>query len=102
MHHGDGRFTAVLDLETGFLFAFEVACKEARAVAIASLRSEGVLEPAWLQPQCSRLYDIVEDGSKMMKSLGTVERGAAEIRACYPEMRRKALSVIDEIRERCE
>jgi hypothetical protein len=45
MPHGDGRFTAVLDIETGLPLALEVACREARAAAIASVvAAEGQLD----------------------------------------------------------
>lgn len=102
MPHGDGRFTAVLDLEDGIPLAFEVACREARLAAIATVRAEGQLDPAWVQSQCNRLCEVVEEASAILRSVSTVERGAGEIRERYTQMRRQALALIDEVRERAE
>jgi hypothetical protein len=102
MPHGDGRFTAVLDVEAGIPLAFEVACREARLAALATLQSEGQLDPAWLQSQCNRLCEVVEEASAILRSVSTVERGAGEIRDRYTQMRKQALALIDEMRERTE
>ncbi len=102
MPHGDGRFTAVLDLEDGIPLAFEVACREARLAAIASVHAEGQLNSSWLQSQCNRLCEVVEEASAILRSVSGIERGAGEIRARYTQMRKQALALIDEIRERTE
>lgn len=98
--HGDGRFTAVFDLEQGNPLPLEVACLEARLAALATVQAEGVLDPAWLQGQCNRLCEVVEEASAILRSVSTVERGAGEIRERYTAMRREALTLIDEVRER--
>jgi hypothetical protein len=102
MPHGDGRFTAVLDIDDGIPLAFEVACREARLSALATLQSEGQLDPAWLQSQCNRLCEVVEEASSILRSVSTVERGAGEIRERYTLMRKQALALVDEMRERVE
>lgn len=100
MPHGDGRFTAVLDVESGAPLAFEVACR--RLVAIASVRPGGALEKAWVLAECNRLCEIVEEASTILASVGAVERGANEIRDRYTQMRRAALALIDGMRDRAE
>ena len=100
--HGDGRFTAVLDVEDGIPLAFEVACREARLAALASLQADGKLEPAWVQAHCNRLCEAVEDASGMLRSLSGIERGADEARGYYTQMRKQVLDLIDELRERAE
>jgi hypothetical protein len=102
MPHGDRRFTAVLDLENGAPLAFEVACREARLAAIASVRTEGELDKSWLASECSRLCDIVEEASGILRGVSTVERGAIEIRERYAQMRLDALSALDKMRKRAE
>jgi len=102
MPHGDGRFTVVLDLDNGAPLAFEVACRQARLAAIASVRPEGQIEKGWVLGECNRLCDIVEEASAILGGVSTVERGASEIRARYSQMRRDALKLIDEIRRRAE
>ncbi len=102
MPHGDGRFTAVLVVENGAPLAFEVACRQARLVAIASVRPEGELDKGWVLAECNRLCEIVEEASAILGSVSTVERGAVEIRERYTQMRRDALTLIDEMRGRVE
>src|SRR5215218_84236 len=99
MPHGDGRFTAVLDLKDGIPLAFEVACREARLAAIASVHAEGKLDPAWLQSQCNRICEVIEEASALLRSVSGIERGASEIRERYSQMRKLMLTLIDEIRE---
>lgn len=100
--HGDGRFTAVLDLDDGVPLAFEVACREARLAALATVRAEGKLDPGWVQAHCNRICDAVEEASKMLRSLSSIERGADEARGYYTELRKQILALIDELRERAE
>ncbi len=102
MPHGDGRFTAVLDLENEAPLAFEVACRQARLTAIASVRPEGQLEKAWVRSECNRLCEIIEEASAILGNVSAVERGAADIRARYTQMRGDALELLDEIRRRAE
>jgi predicted Holliday junction resolvase-like endonuclease len=101
MHHGDGRLTAVLDLESGVPFAFEVACKEARGLALASLKAEGELDPFWLQDQCNQLCEVVERASAMLDKVSAIERNSDAIRDIYGTMRERAFALVDEIGERC-
>jgi hypothetical protein len=98
MPHGDGRFTAVLDLENGSPLAFEVACRQARLEAVASARPEGQLDKSLVLGKCNRLCEIVEDANTILTGVSTVERGAGEIRARYNQMRRDALAQLDELR----
>jgi hypothetical protein len=100
--HGDGRFTAVLDLEDGLPLAFEVACREARLVALRAVQAEGKLDPSWVQAHCNRLSEAVEDASAMLRSLNGIERGAKEARGFYTQMRERVLELLDELRERAE
>ena len=103
MPHGDGRFTAVLEIETGIPLALEVAAREARTAAIASVvAAEGQLDPAWVQSHCNRLCEAVEEASGILRSVGAVERAARDIRGRYTQMRAEALGLIDELRERAE
>jgi hypothetical protein len=102
MPHGDGRFTAVFDVEEGIPLAFEVACREARLTALATVQAEGQLDPVWLQSQCNRLCEVVEEASSILRSVSTVERGAGEIRERYTQMRKQALALIDEMREHAD
>jgi len=96
--HGDGRFTAVLDLEDGIPLAFEVACREARLVAIASTRAEGKVDKSWLLSECNHLCEIVEEASAILRDVSTVERGASSIRERYKQMRNEVLDRIDNMR----
>jgi hypothetical protein len=100
--HGDGRFTAVLDRDHGIPLAFEVACREARLAAIATARAEGELDKGWLLEECNHLCEIVEEASKILRSVSTVERGANEIRERYVLMRREALELVDQMRKQAE
>lgn len=100
--HGGGRFTVVLDPTDGSRLAFEVACREARLAALASVRSEGQLDPVWLETQCDRLCEVIEAASALLRSVSTIERGAADIRHRYQDMRTQALALIDEARERAD
>jgi hypothetical protein len=100
--HGDGRFTAVLDVEDGIPLAFEVACHEARLAALATVQAEGKLEPAWVQAHCNRICEAVEEASGMLRSISGIERGAEEARGYYTQMRKQVLALIDELRERAE
>jgi hypothetical protein len=100
--HGDGRFTAVFDLEDGLPLAFEVACREARLAALGTVQAEGKLEPAWVQAHCNRLCEAVEEASAMLRSLSGIERGAEEARGIYTRMRKRVLELLDELRERAE
>ncbi len=100
--HGDGRFTAVLDVEDAIPLAFEVACREARLAALATVQAEGKLDPSWVQGHCNRLCDAVEEASGMLRSLSSIERGAEEARGYYTRMRKQVLALIDELRERAE
>lgn len=100
--HGDGRFTAVLDLEDGLPLAFEVACREARLAALGTVEAEGRLEPGWVQAHCNRLCEAVEEASAMLRSLSGIERGAEEARGIYTQMRKRVLQLVDEMRERAE
>ena len=99
---GDGRFTAVLDLDSGSSLGFEVACHEARRMAITSVRLEGQLDKSWVLGECNRLCEIVEEASAILSGVSTVERGATEIRDRYSRLRRDALQVIDGMRARAE
>ncbi|HLG09551.1 MAG TPA: hypothetical protein VI409_12860, partial [Gaiellaceae bacterium] len=87
MPHADGRFSAVLDLENGIPLAFEVACREARLAAIASVHPEGRLDPAWLQSRCNRLCEVIEEASAILRSVSGIERATREIRERYTHMR---------------
>lgn len=98
--HGDGRFTAVLEVDNAIPLAFEVACREARIVAIATVQAEGQLEPAWVQSRCNRICEAVEEASAILRSISGIERGAEEVRAYYTQMRKDVLALIDELRER--
>lgn len=100
--HGDGRFTAVLDPTDGSRLAFEVACREARMAALASIQADGKLDPTWLQAQCDRLCEVIEAASGLLRSANRIERGASDIRHQYHEMRTQALALIDETRERAD
>jgi len=100
--HGDGRFTAVLDVEDGIALAFEVACREARLAALASVHAEGKLDPTWVQSHCNRICETVEEASGMLRSISGIERGAEEARGYYTQMRKHLLGLVDELRERAE
>jgi hypothetical protein len=102
MPHGDGRFTAVLDVENGAPLAFEVACREARLVALASVRPDGELDKGWVLAECDRLCEIVEEASAILGSVSKIERGATDVRERYAQMRLKALDLIDGLRSRAE
>jgi hypothetical protein len=100
--HGDGRFTAVLDLEHGTPLALEVACREARSAAIASVRAQGEVDKTWLLGKCDRLCEIVEGASAIVRGISTIERGTSKVRERYAEMRREALDLIDAMRRQAE
>jgi hypothetical protein len=100
--HGDGRFTAVLDVEDRIPLAFEVACREARLAALATVQPDGKLEPALVQAHCNRICEAVEEASGMLRSISGIERGAEEARGYYTQMRKQVLALIDELRERAE
>ena len=100
MDHGNGRYTAVLDVQSGDTLAFEVACRQARAYAIASVRSEGRLHQDWVHSQCDHLCEVVEEAGAILSGASTVERAAGDIRERYVHMRRRAFELLDEVRER--
>ena len=100
--HCDGRFMAVFDLDDGLPLAFEVACREARLAALATVQVEGKLEPSRVQAHCNRVCEAVEEASGMLRSIGGIERGAEEARGYYTQMRKQVLALIDELRECAE
>jgi hypothetical protein len=102
MPHGDGRFTAVLDLEDGLPLAFEVACRQARQAALATLQPEGMLDQAFVDSHCNRICEAVEEASGMLRSIGGIERSAEEVRGFYSGMRKHVLGLVDELRERAQ
>ena len=100
--HGDGRFTAVFDVEDGIPLAFEVACREARLAVLATVQAEGKLDPTWVQSQCNRICEVVEEASTMLRSLSAIERNAGAVRDYFTQMRKQILELIDELREQAD
>lgn len=100
--HGDGRFTAVFDVENGTPLAFEVACREARLAALATIHAERRVDQAALEARCNLICDAVEEASRMLRSISAIERGASEARDCYTHMRKQVFDLIDELREQAD
>jgi hypothetical protein len=94
----DGKFVVVFDPENPNPLALEVACLQARALAIASLEGDSGIDTHWLSEQCERLSKIVEAGREIKNGANAARRGLDRIDAGYDQLRSEALAVLDEIK----
>jgi len=94
-----GKFIVVFDPENPNPLALEVACLQARQIAIASLtaRDQGFDSP-WLSERCEEIGRIIEAGREIRNGANAARRGLDRIDAGYEQLRSEALAVLDEIK----
>jgi len=95
----NGRFVVVYE-EDGDALPLEVACYQARALAVASSRPEGAIEPGWLLERCDGLSALIEKAHGIKKGIGQIQRGAELVDQTYANLREEAMRVLHEMRER--
>lgn len=91
------HFCVVLDSAGPNLLALEVACRQGRAMAIAPLRDEAVLDTAWLTKRCERLAGLIEQAADIKRGTNAIRRGADKVDASYDELRDRALAVVADV-----
>ncbi len=99
MAYPDGRICVVLDDEYGAL-AFEIACVQARLVALAAVSADGTIDPKWLGAQCDRITQVIEKAVDIKRGSAAARRGLDKVDGAYEELRADALRLLDEVRER--
>ena len=99
MAYPDGRICVVLDEENGAL-PFEVACIQARLVALAAVSADGSIDAKWLSGQCDRLTQAIEKAVDIKRGSAAARRGLDKVDAGYDELRGEALALLDEIKVR--
>ena len=95
----DGKLIAVLDEEHGTL-AFEIACAQARLLAIASVAPKGAIDAKWLVAQCDRLTKLIEDAIDIKRGSAAARRGLDKVDHAYDDLREQANLLLDEIRSK--
>lgn len=93
----DGTFVAVLDAEHGAL-GFEIACIQARLVALSAIAANGKVDAKWIAGQCDKLTQLVEEASKIKRGTAAARRGLATVDDAYDELRRQALELLDAVK----
>ena len=71
----DGRFIVVFDQKEQDPLALEVACRQARAIAIASIESDEGIDVGWLDEQCGQLATIVDKAKDIKLGTNAAKRG---------------------------
>jgi len=100
--YADNRFIAVFDAEQRDPLALEVACRQARTVALAALTTSSALDSAWLGEQCELLIGIVESARDVKLGSAAAKRGLIKVDAAYERLRDDALAVISAIQEQLD
>lgn len=93
-------FVVVADPDEWSPLALEVACRHARALAIASLEPDVVLEGRWLEEQCDRMAGLIEAARDIKTNTKQARRGLDRIDERYDQLREEALLVLDGIKNR--
>ena len=99
MAYPDGRICVVLDEEHGAL-PFEVACIQARLVALSTVSADGSIDAKWLAGQCDRLTQSIEKAVDIKRGSAAARRGLDKVDGAYDELRNEALELLDEIKAR--
>jgi hypothetical protein len=97
--HPDGRIIVVLDDEAGTL-AFEIACSQARIVALNAIAADGAVDGKWLVSQCDKLTQLIEKASEIKRGTAAARRGLDKVDAGYDDLRQEALELIEDIKGR--
>jgi hypothetical protein len=104
-HYGSrpgGKFVVVYEPDEANPLALEVACRQARALAIASVESDARVEAAWLVEQCNQLSNLIERARDIKHGANAARRGLDKIDSTYDEMRDAALVILDEIKSKLD
>jgi hypothetical protein len=102
-HYGcwnGGRFVAVLDSDELNPLALEVACRQARELAISSVDGETALDAKWLIERCDAVGAVVEQAREILNGANAAQRGVDRIKVAYERLRGEALAVLDEIKQK--
>lgn len=91
-------FAVVLDPDDGNELALEVACRYARALALASLDAGSPLDGQRLLEQCERLGKVIDSAADIKRGANEARRGLERIDNSYETLRTDAFVVLDEIR----
>lgn len=95
--YGQDKFVVVFDSDEFDPLALEVACRHARAIALASIKRDDTVDAKWLLEQCRRLSALIESGRDIRNGANAARRGLDKVDASYAQLRSEALAVIDEI-----
>ena len=92
------RFAVVLDADERNPLALEVAARQARSLALASLEPESGIDAQWLDERCRQLAELIEAARDVKHGANAARRGLERVDSAYDELREQALAVLDEIR----
>ena len=96
----DGRFIVVFDRKEQDPLALEVACRQARAIAIASIESDEGIDVGWLDEQCGQLATIVDKAKVIKLGTNAAKRGLETVDKAYGDLRTQAMAVVESIKHR--
>jgi len=98
--YAGAKFSVVLDSDDPNPLALEVALRQARLLALASLQPEGVADTASLLATCEQLANLIEQSRAINDGANAAERGIEKIRNAYVKLRAEALDLIEQMKLR--
>jgi hypothetical protein len=97
MAYPDGKIVVVLDEEHGVL-GFEVACIQARLVALAAVAANGKVDAKWLVTQCDQLTELIEKAGAIKRGSSAARRGLDTVDSAYSNLRDEAIQLLEQIK----
>ena len=95
-----GKFITVFDHQDGDPLALEVACRQARAMAIATIETDDSADVGWLDEQCGQLGTIIDKAKDIKLGANAAKRGLERVDKAYGELRTQAMAVLGSIKDR--
>jgi hypothetical protein len=75
----DGRFIVVLDADDPDALSLDVACRQARFIAVLASRSDATVSADWIEEQCTALRSLLDEAHEIQTGLAMTRRGTAKI-----------------------
>jgi hypothetical protein len=97
MAYPDGKIIVVLDEEHGVL-GFEVACIQARLVALAAVAASGKVNAKSLVAQCDQLTELIERAGAIKRGSAAARRGLDTVDSAYSTLRAEAIELLEQIK----
>ena len=100
-HYGvwpGGNFVAVLDAESLIPLALEVACRQARELAIASVDGATALDAKWLIERCDQVSKVIDEAREIANGANAAQRGVDRVKSAT-RGRQDAIELLDEIKQ---